>query len=86
MTAKQKSRSSSHPLSRGGPFRVKARSLKGFGNWGKLSKKGAKDRKMKTKITKRISVLYKCSVCGKMKGIRSAIRSGRIEIGDKVAK
>jgi large subunit ribosomal protein L44e len=85
-TAKQRSRSSSHPLSRGSPTRINLRSLQGIGNWGKRSKKGAKDWKRKTKLTKRITVLYKCSVCGKAKGIKSAIRSGRIEIGEKVAK
>jgi len=58
----------------------------GFGNLGRFSKKGAKDWKMKTKITKRITILYKCKVCGKMKGIKKAIRSGRIEIGDKISK
>lgn len=58
----------------------------GFGNLGRFSKKGVKDWKMKTKITKRISVLYKCKVCGKIKGIKKAIRSGRVEIGDKVSK
>ncbi len=85
-TAKQKSRSSVHPLSRGSPTRIKLRGLQGIGNWGKRSKKGAKDWKRKTKITKRISLLYKCKVCGKMKGLRKAIRSSRIEVGEKVAK
>jgi len=85
-TAKQKSRSVSHPLSRGSASRVKKRGLEGIGNWGKRSKKGAKDWKRKTKITKRISILYKCKKCGKIKGIKKAIRSSRIEIGDKVSK
>lgn len=86
LTAKQRSRSSTHPLSRGSPTRIKLRSLQGIGNWGKRSKKGAKDWKRKTKITKRITLLYKCKECNKMKGIKSAIRAGRIEIGDKVSK
>jgi large subunit ribosomal protein L44e len=85
-TAKQKSRSASHPLSRGSPSRVKLRGLNGIGNWGKRSKKGAKDWKRKTKVTKRITVMYKCKKCGKMKGIKKAIRSSRIEIGEKIAK
>ena len=86
-TAKQKARSASHPLSRGSPTRNKLRGLtSGYGNLGKRSKKGAKDWKRKTKATKRISVMYKCKTCGKMKGIRKAIRSSRIEIGEKVAK
>lgn len=85
-TAKQRARSSTHTLSRGSPVRAKSRSLQGFGNWGKRSKKGAKDWKRKTKLTKRISITYKCKVCNKMKGIKKAIRTSRIEIGDKVAK
>ena len=85
-TAKQKSRSSAHPLSRGSASRVHARSLEGIGNWGKRSKKGAKDWKKKTKVTKRISITYKCKICGKMKGIKKAIRSSRIEIGEKISK
>lgn len=85
-TAKQKSRSATHPMSRGSPARIKARGLQGIGNWGKRSKKGAKDWKMKTKATKRITIMYKCKTCGKMKGIRKAIRSSRIEIGEKISK
>jgi len=85
-TAKQKSRFATHHLSRGSPTRVKARSLHGYGNWGKLSKKGAKDSKMKTKVTKRITITYKCKKCGKIHNIKKAIRSGRIEIGEKVSK
>lgn len=86
MTAKQKSRSATHPLSRGSPSRIKMRGLQGIGNWGKRSKKGTKDWKRKTKVTKRIVIQYKCKECGKIKGIRSSIRSGRVEIGEKVSK
>ncbi|MEK6928488.1 MAG: hypothetical protein AABW65_00850 [Nanoarchaeota archaeon] len=86
-TAKQKARSAAHPLSRGSPVRNKLRGLtSGFGNLGKRSKKGTKDWKRKTKTTKRISIIYKCSVCGKIKGIKKAIRSSRIEIGEKISK
>jgi len=86
MNQKQKGRSAAHPLSRGSPVRLKLRSLQGIGNWGKRSKKGAKDWKRKSKSTKRITILFKCKVCGKQKGINKAIRSSRIEIGEKVAK
>lgn len=87
MTAKQKSRSASHPLSRGSTSRLKARGLRsGYGNKGKYSKPAVKSWKMKTKVTKRITIVYKCKSCNKMKGIKKAIRSGRIEIGEKVAK
>ncbi len=86
-TAKQKSRSATHHMSRGSTTRLKLRGFRmGFGNQGKYSRKGPKDWKRKTKITKRISVIYTCKVCKKMKGIRKAIRSGRIVIGEKVSK
>lgn len=86
-TAKQRSRSSAHPMSRGSTSRLVLRGLRmGFGNQGRYSRKGPKDWKRKTKLTKRISITFKCKVCGKMKGIKKAIRSGRIEIGEKVSK
>ena len=85
--AKQKARSATHPLSRGSPTRNKLRGLTtGYGNLGKRSKKGAKDWKRKTKATKRLSVLYKCKQCGKMKGAIGAVRVSRIEVGEKVSK
>jgi large subunit ribosomal protein L44e len=87
VTAKQKSRSASHPLSRGSTSRLKSRGLRmGFGNTGKYSKPAVKSWKRKTKITRRITLLFKCKTCGKMKGIKKALRSGRIEIGEKVSK
>lgn len=74
-------------MSRGSPARNKLRGLTtGYGNKGKRSKKGAKDWKMKTKTTKRISIIYKCKTCGKIKGIKKAIRASRIEIGEKISK
>ena len=85
-TAKQKARSSAHPLSRGSPTRIRLRSLEGSGNWGRRSKKGAKDWKRKTKSTKRITITYKCKECKKTKQIKKAIRSGRIDIGQQVTK
>lgn len=85
--AKQKSRSSTHPMSRGGKARLKSRGLtSGPGNHGKYSRRPPKQQKMKSKSTKRMTVLYTCSVCKKAKGIKKAIRTSRITIGDKVAK
>lgn len=87
MTQKQKSRSASHPLSRGSNVRMRLRGLRvGYGNQGKYSRKGPKDWKMKTKATKRITVQFKCKVCGKIKPMPKGIRVSRIEIGEKVAK
>ncbi len=86
-TQKQRSRSTAHPLSRWGTSRVESRSYRsGFGNLGRFSKPAVKSWKRKTKVTKRITVMYKCKTCGKMKGMSSAIRSSRIEIGEKVSK
>lgn len=86
-TAKQKGRSTAHPLSRWSTVRTKSRSYNsGFGNRGRFSKPPVKSWNRKTKVTKRISLLYICSKCGKAKGIKHAIRSGRIEIGEKVSK
>lgn len=85
-TQKQKARSAAHPMSRGSATRVKSRSLRGIGNWGKLSKMGVKDRRSKVKTTKRITIMYKCKVCNKQKGANSAVRVSRIVIGEKVTK
>ena len=86
-TVKQKARSSAHPMSRWGNTRTKLRNYRaGMGNLGRFSKPAVKDRKMKTKVTRRISVSFKCKECKKMHNIKKAIRSGRIEIGEKVAK
>ena len=86
--AKQKARSAARPLSRGSKVRAKARGLTtGFGNKGKWgSKPAVKSWKRKTKVTRRIGIIYRCKVCGKAKGTKKAIRAGRIEVGDKVAK
>ena len=85
--AKQRSRSATHPLSRGGKSRLIARGLtSGPGNHGKYSRRPPKNQKMKSKQTKRLTVMYTCKVCKKSKGIKKAIRTSRINIGDKVAK
>lgn len=87
LAAKQRGRSAAHPLSRGSNSRLMKRGLRsGYGNKGKYSRKGPKDWKMKTKVTKKINLLYKCKECGKMKQIKTAIRSSRIVIGEKVSK
>ncbi len=85
--AKQKSRSATHPLSRGSTKRLKARGLRsGFGNKGKYSKPAIKSWKRKTKQTKRLSILYTCTTCKKSKGLRKGIRVSKIQIGEKIAK
>lgn len=85
--AKQKSRSSTHPLSRGSTARLKSRGiLSGTGNHGRYSKPAVKAWKRKAKSTRRLTILYTCQVCKKAKGIKKAIRTSRIVIGEKVAK
>ena len=86
-TAKQKARSSARPLSRWSTSRAKLRGGRsGMGNLGRFSKPTVKSWKRKTKVTRRITINYKCKVCKKIHNIKKAIRSGRIEIGEKVAK
>lgn len=85
--AKQKGRSSAHPLSRWSTARAKKRGQGvGYGNLGRFSKPPVKSWKRKTKATRRVSVLYTCSVCKKAKGISKSIRTSRLEIGEKVSK
>lgn len=85
--AKQKTRSATHPLSRGSTVRLMLRGQRvGYGNKGKYSKPPIKSWKRKTKATKKMTVLYTCTVCKKAKGIKKGIRASRIEIGEKVAK
>ena len=86
--AKQKGRSATRPLSRGSTARAKLRGLlSGTGNKGKWgSKPPIAKWKRKAKSTKRMTIMYTCTVCKKSKGIKKAIRTGRLEIGDKVAK
>jgi large subunit ribosomal protein L44e len=86
--AKQKSRSSMRPLSRGSTSRAKSRGLRtgtgSHGKWG--SKPPVQKWKRKTKVTRRMTLEYKCKGCGKIHQIKKAIRSGRIEVGEKVTK
>ncbi len=85
--AKQKSRSSAHPMSRWSTSRVIARGLKsGTGSKGRFSKPPIKKWKRKSKSTKRMTIMYTCKVCNKAKGIKKGIRTSRLTIGDKVAK
>jgi len=58
----------------------------GFGNQGRYSKPAIKSWKRKTKQTKRMSVLYTCTVCKKSKGKLTSLRVSRIQIGEKIAK
>ncbi len=85
--AKQKSRSSAHPLSRGSFARYTLRGQGiGMGGKGRYSKPAIKSWKRKTKQTKRLTILYTCTTCKKSKGIKKAIRVSKIQIGEKISK
>jgi len=86
--AKQKSRSAAHPMSWGSTMRAKKRGVRsGTGNKGRWGSRPPISKwKRKSKQTKRLTVMYTCTVCKKSKGIKKAIRVGRLEIGEKVAK
>ncbi|HLC54235.1 MAG TPA: 50S ribosomal protein L44e [Candidatus Nanoarchaeia archaeon] len=85
--AKQKGRSSAHPMSRWSRSRAKLRGQGvGYGNLGRFSKPPIKSWKRKSKSTKRLGILYTCTICKKSKGIKKSIRTSRLEIGEKIAK
>lgn len=85
--AKQKGRSSAHPMSRWSRSRAKLRGqAMGYGNLGRFSKPPIKNWKRKTKATRRISVLYTCAICKKAHGMKNSIRTSRLEVGEKIAK
>jgi ribosomal protein L44E len=74
-------------MSRWANFRVKKRSYRsGTGNLGRFSKPAVKSWKRKIKTTRRMTILYACQVCKKIKGKKRSTRAGRIEVGEKVAK
>lgn len=85
--AKQRGRSSAHPMSRWSRSRAKLRGQGvGFGSKGRFSKPAIKSWKRKIKATKKMTIMYTCSVCKKSKGISKGLRVSRIEVGEKVAK
>jgi ribosomal protein L44E len=85
--AKQRGRSSAHPMSRWSEARAKLRGQKmGYGNMGRFSKPAIKSWKRKIKSTKRLTIMYTCKVCKKSKGIKKGIRTSRLEVGEKIAK
>ena len=86
-TAKQRARSTAHPLSRWSNVRTKLRNYRsGTGNLGRFSKPAVKAWKRKTKTTKRMTINYTCSQCKKTSQIKKAIRSSKIEIRQTISK
>lgn len=72
---KGKTRSTSHPLSRGGKTRMRKRGLRrGYGNYGKYSRP-TKPKRSGAKGSKKTNLKYTCTVCKKItlqgKGFRA---------------
>ena len=65
--AKKRTRSTAHPMSRGSNSRMRARGLRrGYGNYNKYSKPAiSKFKRTGAKISKKVDLRFKCSVCYK---------------------
>lgn len=76
------------PLAWGSLTRARARGkARGFGNKGRWGSKPAINNwKRKTKATKRLVVLYKCTVCKKSKPAKFGRRVSKIQLEEKQAK
>lgn len=82
---KQKTRSATHPLSKGGKKRTKARGeRRGFGNLGRYSKI-KKPKRYGAKQSKKAVPQYKCKVCKKI-SLGTPFRTKKLEIKEKEKK
>jgi large subunit ribosomal protein L44e len=72
--AKKRTRSSTHPMSRGSNMRLRGRGLRrGYGNYNKYSKPAiSKFKRTGAKISTKVDLRLKCSECNKM-----SVRVGR---------
>lgn len=76
-----KSGSKGSSLKRGSLIRAKLRGLnRGIGNQGRRSRPAVSKYKRKTKTTKKPSILYTCSECGKSKNAKKGRRTGKLMI------
>lgn len=80
--AKKRTRSTSHPMSRGSNSRMMARGLRrGYGNHGKFSKPAiSKFKRTGAKVSKKTDLRYKCSVCNKIWVQNHGIRTKKLEL------
>lgn len=68
-------------MSRGSKVRAKLRGkARGMGNLGRYSKPAVTKFKRKTKTTKKVQLLFTCSVCGKGKNQKKGKRMGKLVI------
>jgi len=66
-------------LKRGSKVRAKLRGKnRGMGNLGRYSKPPVSKFKKKTKTTKKATILYTCSVCGKAKNKKKGMRVSKV--------
>jgi large subunit ribosomal protein L44e len=77
---KARSRSSTHPLSRGSNTRIYLRGQRvGHGNLGKYSKP-PKPKMTGKKMSKKTDFRYSCSVCGMMTTQKKGFRAKKVEL------
>tara|TARA_Y100000310_G_C20673903_1_gene811769 strand:- start:1325 stop:1642 length:318 start_codon:yes stop_codon:yes gene_type:complete len=79
--AKKRTRSTSHPMSRGSKMRMRGRGLRrGFGNQNKYSKPAiAKFKRTGAKQSKKLDLRYKCDECNKIMVQNAGIRTKKSE-------
>ncbi|MDP3728222.1 MAG: 50S ribosomal protein L44e [bacterium] len=80
--AKKRTRSTSHPMSRGSNSRLRARGLRrGYGNYNKYSKPAiSKFKRTGAKISKKVDLRFKCSVCNKIWVQNRGFRTKKLEL------
>lgn len=80
--AKKRTRSTAHPMSHGSNMRLRGRGLRrGYGNHNKYSKPAiSKFKRTGAKISKKVDLRYKCSVCNKTYVQNAGIRTKKLEL------
>jgi large subunit ribosomal protein L44e len=80
--AKKRTRSTSHPMSRGSMMRMRGRGLRrGYGNQNKYSKPAiSKFKRTGAKISKKTDLRYKCNICKKIVVQNKGIRMKKVEL------
>jgi len=80
--AKKRTRSTAHPMSRGSNSRMRARGLRrGYGNYNKYSKPAiSKFKRTGAKISKKVDLRFKCSVCNKTLVQSEGFRTKKLEL------
>ena len=79
--AKKRTRSTTHPMSRGSNCRLRGRGLRrGYGNYNKYSKPPiAKFKRTGAKQSKKLDLRYKCTTCNRTMVQNEGIRTKKME-------